>query len=408
MWWSRSSESPASETSGNIIGTFTGVLTIISAAVSVISGIFSLFSNSKEKAEQLQYQYDLQIKAIDAINQGLERQLEITKQLYGPERISGYLKQLDDIRVAEEGVQAQLDKGKVILTGNKETDDLISQYNSGTLGNDYLKKTLDADVAAGKLTTTAGKLLPDLEKLMDLGKLDDSTKALVQSLIDLQQQAIDTRNALNEDLTGTSFDSLTNDILQMFQQGKTALTDFASEFQTVMQTAILNSFKRDYLENQLQSFYDDLSGDISAHGQLSKDDIAKLQQEYNTILQNANQQFQQLQQVTGVTLTATNSATASTNSLTGAIQGMTEQQADLLAGQFGGLRLTQLQTNDILTKNMTDQLAEMRNQTLVQKQIEANTREIRDVSNQYLPYLKSIDSSVSSSSLLNVLRAYGR
>jgi hypothetical protein len=350
----------------------------------------------------------LQIKAIDAINQGLERQLEITKQLYGPERISGYLKQLDDIRVAEEGVQAQLDKGKVILTGNKETDDLISQYNSGTLGNDYLKKTLDADVAAGKLTTTAGKLLPDLEKLMDLGKLDDSTKALVQSLIDLQQQAIDTRNALNEDLTGTSFDSLTNDILQMFQQGKTALTDFASEFQTVMQTAILNSFKRDYLENQLQSFYDDLSGDISAHGQLSKDDIAKLQQEYNTILQNANQQFQQLQQVTGVTLTATNSATASTNSLTGAIQGMTEQQADLLAGQFGGLRLTQLQTNDILTKNMTDQLAEMRNQTLVQKQIEANTREIRDVSNQYLPYLKSIDSSVSSSSLLNVLRAYGR
>lgn len=87
------------------------------------------------------------------------------------------------------------------------------------------------------------------------------------------------------------------------------------------------------------------------------------------IVNDANKQMDMLNQA-GIDMTGSNQA----NSLKGAIKGITEEQADLLAGQFGGLRLAQLETNQILKSSAAYQMQACSEQIKLQTQIEFNTR----------------------------------
>jgi hypothetical protein len=126
-------------------------------------------------------------------------------------------------------------------------------------------------------------------------------------------------------------------IIDGFKNGLKSASDFADSFEDMMRSAVLNSLKYQTLEKPLQDWYQafaDKAGDADG---LTQFDINSLQNMYNQILQQASSQFDNLQSITGIALA---SGSSSVNSLKGAIKGMTEQQAELLAGQFGGLRMT--------------------------------------------------------------------
>ncbi len=93
------------------------------------------------------------------------------------------------------------------------------------------------------------------------------------------------------------------------------------------------------------------------------------------------------------------------NSLKGAIRGMTEQQADLLAGQFGGLRLTQLDTNKILKSSHLATMQKLSVSIKVQQDIEFNTRQTARNTSGLKRGLSSIERAVKSSS--NTMKANG-
>lgn len=386
----------------DIYGQISSSLGIIGTAIGVFSAVYSLFDNSKKKAEQAQYQNELQVKAIEEVNKGLERQLELTKQIYGPERITGYLKQLADIKAAEADAQAKINS-RISLTGNKDLDKLISLLNDGN-GNTFINQLIDGAVKTGAAVKLEGKSISDLQKLLDEGKLDEKTAALVQSLIDLQQQAIDTQNALNQDLLGTSFDDLSQSIVDLFTNVNATAEDFSNNFQKTIQTAIINSFKRQFLEKQLQGFYDDfaqLTKDAPGNV-LTADDIAKLKQEYDDIISKASEQFKNIEAATGQTLGASNSA----NTLAGQIQAsLTEATGTIIAGTLNGIELGVYNTNISIGRLVViaqDQLA-------AALKIELNTRQIADNSNSLPEMLSTLkDISTSSQGSLNVaLRAAG-
>jgi len=84
------------------------------------------------------------------------------------------------------------------------------------------------------------------------------------------------------------------------------------------------------------------------------------------------QQYMDMINQTGINMSGT---VSNANSLKGALQGMTADQADLLAGQFGGLRLVQLETNKILQSGAAQQLASSSRMIEQLGQIEINTRQ---------------------------------
>ncbi|MDO6388994.1 hypothetical protein Q4E40_02560 [Pontibacter sp. BT731] len=353
----------------DLLGGITAGLGIFGAVTSIMQTIVDIGNRpqqerrAREDAQQ-SYQQQMQIKAIEGVTRAVERQLALIKELYGTERLVEYRKSLTQIRLEMEKQYGQLaDAGPVanpkegltgevlLLTGDKRVDEVIAKLNKGQgvyfaelervrewIAKNGPLQTLDPLIKALENDDTSLQAMADLRKLLDEGKLDEVTAAMVENLLALQEQFKDTLNAIRAEVTGTSIESLADDLVELFARGNAAAADFAENFEEIMKRSILNSFKRNALEKELQEFYADFAEYAETGGSLSDLEIATLRAEYDRIIKSAEEKFQELAKVTGVSFAPEADSSGQTG-LAGAIRGMTEQQADLLAGQFGAVRL---------------------------------------------------------------------
>jgi hypothetical protein len=220
-----------------------------------------------------------------------------------------------------------------------------------------------------ELSSLANKSFEEIEKLFNTGQLTDKAKALFQQLQQLKQEGLDVdallvQNAqdFKELITGTTAESISDSIADGFRQGKRGIKDFADTFEDLMREAMLQSLKIKFLEEPLKEFFDQFSTDVDSDGQLTSGEIDHLHDTFNEIIQNASTQFEQLQSIADLNLAA--GAGPGTKTLSGAIKGITENQAELLAGQFGGLRLTALDHLNI-SRSSLDVLMSMDNRLAV-------------------------------------------
>ncbi|MEO7212660.1 hypothetical protein [Mucilaginibacter sp.] len=377
-----------------------GGLGIIGTGITIISSIVGLFSNSKQKAEQQAYSQQLQLKAVEAINKALERQLALTKEIYGPERLVAYKANIDAIIAAQKAALESL-QNRASLSGDKAIDDLLKANNGGAFTGVLAK----AFANFGTSVSLAGKSIRELEDLLNKDLLDDNTAAVVQNLLNLEQQAKDTANALKAEITGTTFDSLNDSITSLFENGEASAANLGKAIEKAIDGAILNSFKRTQVDRAMQPFFDALYN-AGLDGSFTDDELAALRAQKDAIAANLQKQADAYNLLTGGS--ATGSSSSST--LTGAIQGITAEQAGVLEGTFRGVQQAVVEANAISAANgktIQQQLAEQRTQTLVQMQIEANTRRIADNSDSMRDSLTNIDSNTSSSNLTNAIKAAG-
>lgn len=191
-----------------------------------------------------------------------------------------------------------------------------------------------------------GKNFDQLEQLFTKGQLTGKAKEFFLQLqkikaegADIDKILEDNKKRAQEIFTGITSDSILNSITDGFKNGLRSARDFANTFQDFMKGAVLNSLKFKYLEGPLKQLFDDFAAASESGGSLTKEEIADLQKKYNDIINKAGQQFEDLKKIAGIDFASTGS---NVNTMSGAIRGITEQQGDLLAGQFGGLRLTAL------------------------------------------------------------------
>lgn len=368
---------------GDLLGGLTAGLGIAGGVMSLIGGVFD--EDNKRKAEQkrlereqIDYANNLQLKAIDAQTKAMERQLALIKDIYGAERLEKYGNAL--VELQKKQTQAALASSfKFENTGNKQEDEVIARLNRGesikSIGDSALSKGAGGAIKVDKallgavasvydkinkgnlkmLTIDLSKPLEEIERLqqlLDNGKLDETTAANVQSLITYTKQYQETLNAFKAETTGSTFEEIGNDIVDMFSRGEASAEDFGKSFQNIMRKYLLNTFKGQVMDKALQDYYNKF--DEYAKDGLNENEKNSLQSLYAQILEDNQKKFEQLQEVTGIDLTEKD-ISGSKNTLSGQIKGITADQADLLAGQFGGLRLTQLLTNDILNFQLTVQ-----------------------------------------------------
>jgi tape measure domain-containing protein len=377
-------------------------LGLLGAGISIAQGIASLFDNSAKLREQAEYSSQLQVKQAEAINKLLERQLALTKEIYGPQRISEYIKSLGDIKKAQADATASI-QASYQLTGDKMLDEVIGRVNtSSTQGFDLaiFKQAYDAFKKAGIDLQLGNKSLEDLQRLLDAGKLDEKTSALVNSLVALKDQYTDTMNALRAETTGTTFDSIADEIVSMFENATTSAEDFGKNFEKIMQKSILNSFKRNSLEKQLQGFYEQFALASESNGGLDAGEISALQANYEKVIEDAKKQFEDLEKATGVKFAGTD--TDSPSSMVGRVTPITENTAGELIGQFNGQRVATLQLVQYSSQNLTllqansKTLGDLYNSTISRfeelQKIEANT--LRTANNT--DRLESIEKALAS------------
>lgn len=320
-------------TSGDIVGGITG-------AIGVISSIFSM--GAKQRAAQLKAQQELAQFQTNILNGELEinalyRDRERQNILNNKIRLDGIR---DEIALLNQQKSSNLDDYNRIFNMLQQQSYVSSLGGGSNAGYSFLGITDTRQ----QLASLSGKSYADLERLFNSGQLSDSAKALFEQLQKIKQEGVDidaaiekNRLAAQQIFTGTTSDNILDSIIQGFADGKRATADFADNFEELMKQSVLNALKYQALEKPLKDFYENFAAAAQSDGILTSAEIAQLQAQYNATITAAGQQFDQLSQIANLNFNNNNAGNG--NSLQGAIKGITQQQADLLAGQFGGLRI---------------------------------------------------------------------
>lgn len=346
----------------DIAGELTGAFGIMGAAVSVFTMIDGFFR--KAKAERREARAEAEAFRL----QVLSGEQEITQEYRARAREQAHI---NELRI--EGIKQEmqlLNQQKDII--DRDAARILAQLQTqARLAETDAEKTIQArDRVLGSnsaIFSLAGKSFEDLEQFYKKGLLEGQAKALFEQLQKLKDEGADV-NKLIEDakqkakeiFTGTTTDSLIDSIAQMFKEGKTSAQDFADFFQETMQDAALSIFKSKEIAKQMEAFFEQFAAAAESGDALTAPEIEELKKVFNSSMEDLNKKFEQLRQITGIDLSAgTNNAS---NSLAGAIKGITEQQAELLAAQFGGLRLATLEVQR-LNSQMLSELTSIQNNT---------------------------------------------
>ena len=167
-------------------------------------------------------------------------------------------------------------------------------------------------------------------------KWDELTEEQRLSLQNMIDQWTDT---VNEELTGTTAESIAESIYDGFAQGLDSAEVFAQSFEELMKNALANAFKRNIQERYINDLYNEFAALYDNDNELTKDEIITLSTRLREAVKNSSEEWEKLNEVlegAGVNLSDTFDKDST---LSGAIQGITEDTAGLLAGQFNAIRV---------------------------------------------------------------------
>ncbi len=282
---------------------------ILGGLASVVSSIGSIFSMGKkvkemnrQAREEVQKYYDTAIEG-EREYQAMLRERQRTQQEIGESTLA-----------YDQRITAELEKQK------KANADEATRLMKELQGEQYISgKGYKHGTWFRKAKTwneydsLAGKSYEDIEKLYSEGKLEEKASKLFEQLrtlkeegVDINQMLADQTEAMNEALTGTTTDSIADSIIQGFAAGKRSAADFADDFQSMLNNAVLQGIKMKALEEPLRKWYESFA-EASGNG-LTEENIASLKEQYDKIIEDAAKQLEDMEKVTGTTIGATDAA----------------------------------------------------------------------------------------------------
>ncbi len=223
----------------------------------------------------------------------------------------------------------------------------------------------------------------------------NKVKEYKQQYEELGRQIEDTIAEIAASITQTTAKDLANEladaIVEAFGKGEDAAKAFEETAKKVMQNAVKNALKLQFLEQPLQKAIAQLQKDMGfdAEGNGTFDGLtAAEQQRFKNSISAIGANFAEAMKLYEDLFKELEEDGDPTTSLSGAIKGASQESIDLLAGQTNAVRVNQVEGNEI-----------MRSQLLHLASIDAKV----GVSNGYLA---SIDSKLSSNNS-DPLRAQG-
>lgn len=277
-------------------------LSIIQGSIGLLSSAFDLFNTRDRKAEK-------QIKA--------------------------HKKALEQLQSAYAQLEWQIEKalGGDVYSGQMQAIRNMEQQRQ------YLQEMWEAEESKKK--TDGDKVNEYKEQYAELGRqIEDMYDEISKDI--LQTDAVD--------FAGTLGDAL----VEAFKQGEDAATAFENTVNQVLQNAIVNQLKKKFLEKQLQGALDDLensmgywNGDDFVFDGLTDAEI----EDFKRRVQAAANNFNEALGIYSDIFKDLNIEEPD-DSLTGAVKGVSEETASILAGQVNAIRINQLEATSILRQSL--------------------------------------------------------
>lgn len=253
-----------------------------------------------------------------------------------------------------------------------------------------INKALGGDVYSGQMQAIRNmeeqrKHLQGMWKAEEGKKKTDRNKVkeYKEQYAELNRQIEDMYAEISKDILQTDAKgfagTLGDALVDAFKRGENASKAFETTVNEVLQNAVVNQLKKKFLEKQLQGALDQLeksmghwSGDNFIFEGLTDSEIAAFKNKVQSAADNFNQALDIYSDLFKDIMGEGDADT----SLTGAVKGVTEETASILAGQMNAIRINQLEATAVLRQSL-QQL----------NMIAANT--------QYNRYLAKIDHIIS-------------
>lgn len=225
----------------------------------------------------------------------------------------------------------------------------------------------------------------------------DRVNDFKEQYAELGRQIEDMIDEISNDLLQTTAKDFANDLgdalVEAFSKGEDAAKAMETTVNSVLKNIVVNQLKKKFLENQLQGALDNLekdmgywNGDDFVFDGLTQAEIDRFKSAVGAASSNFNQALKQYEEIfKDMGLDDTD------ESLTGAAKGISEESANILAGQMNAIRINQLDTNEVLRQSL---------QAL-------NTIAINTAYNKYLSRIERIITIMESNQGGNALRSQG-
>lgn len=196
------------------------------------------------------------------------------------------------------------------------------------LGEDFYRY----GIGEGRMTGLFDLSVEQLEKLKSeaptfWAKLDDDVRNYLDKIIEGSEKLGDIQAQIKEQLTQMSFDSMRDAFYDTLLDMESGAEDFSEDFSEYLQKAILKTSLSKVYDKRLQEWYDKFAN-YNKDGSIDAGEYKDLQQEWNDIVKDAQEERDSLKDIFGWT----SSSSSSQSGRAGTVTSMTEETAGRLEG----------------------------------------------------------------------------
>lgn len=302
------------KSAGDTVKGISGIIGIITTLIGTVMDAFD--TTAEEQARNIEYQRR-QEGYWDSINYQTERYLKLLKEATANDYFATATQSLTTLEKAREKAYKDIVKSMPIGDVDSTTFGLAQLLNYGKFSHKMLENNFGAKnskeifdfINANGGYDLENKLISEeaiwaMKSNADIwSKLPEWMQNAIDKFVELNDQAKELEETLNEDLFQTTSKNIEEAILEGLKSGKRGITDFGEDFEEIMRNALLQSFVIDQLRGKAQDFYKKytLLADSDANGKLdlTADEISDLRKDWNDIIKAATEEAKNIDSIIG-------------------------------------------------------------------------------------------------------------
>lgn len=304
------------------------ILAVISAAVQIATKIASLLtgkSKAERDTERLEKVTNKIVETNEIINNLIEKRIDLIKKATAAERAGLTQTTQDTINIQKKRIEAEYQKlQKNEILGKKgKNNDLDVRDIVGLDSVEGLKDFLSSERLLEY--ESKGYSLTDKDKWF----------SIVEEWDKLNEQAEQLKETVSEINTGITFDEAKDGLDDLLLSADTTFKDISDNFEGYMRQSVLKMVKSQYLDQEMKKWYDQFD-QRTGDGVLSKDDVNKLQDQYENIYNSAQDKVNQMLAAAGLSLESSSEEQSATSR---GFESISQDTGDELNGRFAALQM---------------------------------------------------------------------
>lgn len=302
------------KSAGDTVKGISGIIGIITTLIGTVMDAFD--TTAEEQARNIEYQRR-QEGYWDSINYQVERYLELLKEATASDYFELAGKSLTTLEESRRKAYQDIVKSMPVGDVDGTTFGLSQLLINGRFASKMTEQNFGAKTAkeifdfinANGGYDLENKLISEdaiwaMKNNADIwSKLPEWMQEAINKFVELNDQAKELEETLNEDLFQTTSENIEEAILEGLKSGKRGIADFGEDFEEIMRNALLQSFVIDQLRGKAQDFYKKytLLADSDKNGKLdlTADEISDLRKDWNDIIKSATEEAKNIDSIIG-------------------------------------------------------------------------------------------------------------